>query len=111
MTDAAMISVVAQICTTAAAIAAGYFAYRAKATSVETHKSVNSRMDKFMEMAKASFRAEGVLQEKQDEAVRKADKSAESESVEGGKPLAQAIKEVPKKTAVEVVKRLEDLNP
>lgn len=112
MTDAAMISIVAQVCTTAAAIAAGYFAYRAKAVAIETHRVVNSRVDEFLVMAKKSFRAEGALEEKQAEASRKAEIAIAGESDEVNQPatekLTQAIKDVPEKTATKVVEKLAD---
>lgn len=110
MTDAAMISIVAQVCTTAAAIAAGYFAYRAKAVAIETHRVVNSRVDEFLAMAKKSFRAEGVLEEKQAEAGRKSAIANAAETHESIQPatdrLAKAIKDVPEKTATKVVEKL-----
>lgn len=121
MTDAAFITV--QICTTAAAIAAGLFSYlassraaEAKAAAVETHEAVNSRVTEFLEMAEKTFHAQGVLREKQDEAVRKAEiviaiGQAASPSIQSPQPataavLAKAIEKVPEKTATKVVEKL-----
>lgn len=73
MTDAVSISIVTSVSAVLMAGISAYFAFRAKAISAETHKIVNSRMTEFMTMAEKSFKAEGVLQEKTDEKLRKAE--------------------------------------
>lgn len=71
MTDPVVISIITGVVAIIVAAISAYFAYKSKNVSQETHNLVNSRMDEFMEMAKKSFKAEGVLQEKTDEAARK----------------------------------------
>lgn len=76
MTDAVTVSLITSTSAVVMGALSAYFAYRAKVTAGETHQIVNSRMTQFMEMAKKSFRAEGVLQEKKDAAVRASDATA-----------------------------------
>ena len=66
MSDAVKIALIAALAT----IVPSYFAYMASRTAKATHDVVNSRMEKFLEMAKQSFRAEGKLEGAKEEKER-----------------------------------------
>jgi uncharacterized cupredoxin-like copper-binding protein len=70
ITDAVAISIVTSISSVILGIVAAYLAYRAKTTSEETHKIVNSENDKWKIMAEKFFRGEGAAQEKKEQVIR-----------------------------------------
>lgn len=87
-----------------------------KETVQTVEKNTNSMREALVESTAKASKSEGVLQEKQDEAVRKAEiviaiGQAASPSTQPPKPavtegLAKAIKDVPEKTATKVVEKL-----
>lgn len=66
MNDPVKIALISALAT----IIPSYFAYRAARAAKATHEAVNSRMDKFLEMAKKSFQAEGKLEGVKEEKER-----------------------------------------
>lgn len=80
LTDAVSISIVTSVSAVAMAGISAYFSYKAKTIAETTKviaettsKAVDGHLTEFKEMAKKTFTAEGVLQEKIDEKVRQAD--------------------------------------
>jgi len=67
VTEGVQISIITGLGTIAVAAMSGYFSYRAKVSSEATHKAVNSRMDAFLKMAEASFKAQGKLEAREEQ--------------------------------------------
>lgn len=72
MSDSVQVALITGGCIVLASAVPAWFAYQAHKTAQATHHAVNSRRDEFVEMAKKSFRAEGVAQEQADERQRQA---------------------------------------
>lgn len=115
LSDAVSIAIVANISAVIMAGVAAYFAYKAKVISETTKdiaqitaKAVDGHLTEFKQMAKDSFTAEGVLQEKAEEKVRQAD--AVKYRIEGvieersKHDVVPIIKETVKEAVVESVK-------
>lgn len=73
MTDAVSISIVTSLSAVLMAGISAYFSYKAKTIAETTGKAVDGHLTEFKTMAKEKFTTEGVLQEKQEETLRKAD--------------------------------------
>ena len=61
ISDPVLIQIIISSSSALAAIVAARLAQNASTTARQTHEAVNSRMDKFLQMAEESFRAKGKL--------------------------------------------------
>lgn len=117
----ALFSLLSLVVTTLGAFGVAWIALqhaKLNKTVKDLEKNTNSMREALVDSTAKASKSEGVLQEKQAETIRKAEiviaiGQAASPSVQSPQPvatagLAKAIDAVPKKTAVEVVKTLDE---
>lgn len=99
LTDAVAISGITSVAAVIMAAVSAYFAYRAKVVAEDTHKEVNSRMDKFLKVVEEKSLAEGKLQGKAEANV--ITDAADKVRAETRKDLEA----MPKKTTIDETKK------